>query len=182
MKLSDLAIKRSVTFSMIFIAVACFGIVSLLRLSPELLPDITFPVASIITNYEGVGPEDLEKLIARPMEEVVGIITGVSEVMSTCKEGVVVTIVRFDWGTDMDTALSDMREGLDMIRDFFPEDAGESIIFKFDVSMEPIMFLGVSSDTLSPAEIRRVSEDEIEPILERVEGVAFSGTMGVERR
>ena len=54
---------------MIFIAVACFGLVSLLRLSPELFPDITFPMASIITTYEGVGPEDLEKLIARPLEE-----------------------------------------------------------------------------------------------------------------
>ena len=58
MRLSDLAIKRAVTFSMIFIAIACFGVVSLLRLSPELLPDITFPVASIITSYEGVGPEE----------------------------------------------------------------------------------------------------------------------------
>ena len=69
MRLSDLSINRAVTFSMIFIAVAAFGVVSLLRLSPELLPDITFPVASIITSYEGIGPVDLEKLIARPMEE-----------------------------------------------------------------------------------------------------------------
>jgi HAE1 family hydrophobic/amphiphilic exporter-1 len=182
MKLSDLAIKRVVTFSMIFIAVACFGIVSLLRLSPELFPDVTFPVASVITSYEGVGPEDLEKLIARPMEETVSVITGVSEVMSTCKEGVVVTTARFDWGTDMDVAASDIREGIDIIRDLLPKDASEPIVFKFDVSMQPVMFIGVSSDTLDPGEIRKLSEDEIEPILERVEGVALAGTMGGEKR
>ncbi|MFC1715962.1 efflux RND transporter permease subunit [Candidatus Poribacteria bacterium] len=182
MKLSDLSIKRAVTFSMIFIAVACFGVVSLLRLSPELLPDITFPVASVITNYAGVGPEDMEKLIARPMEESVSIITGVKEVISTCKEGAVITTVRFDWGTDMDAAVADMREGLDMIGDFFPEDASEPIIFKFDVSMQPVMFVGLSSETLDTAAIKKLSEDEIEPIIERVEGVAFVGTMGGEDR
>jgi HAE1 family hydrophobic/amphiphilic exporter-1 len=182
MKLSDLAINRSVTFSMIFIAVACFGIVSLLRLSPELLPDITFPVASVMVSYAGVGPEDLEKLIARPIEEAVSTITGITEVTSTCKEGVVVTIASFDWGTDMDVAASDMRERLDLIKDYLPEDASEPVIFKFDVSMQPIMFIGVSSDTLDPGDIRKLSEDEIEPVLERVEGVAMASTLGGEKR
>ena len=182
MKLSDLSINRAVTFSMIFIAVACFGIVSLLRLSPELLPDITFPMASVITTYEGVGPEDLEKLVARPIEETISVITGVNEVMSTCKEGVVVTTASFEWETDMDMAASDIREGLDMIGDFLPKDASEPIVFKFDVSMQPIMFVGVSSDTLDPAEIRKLSEDQIEPILERVQGVALVDAMGGEKR
>ena len=177
MKLVDLSINRAVTFSMIFIALACIGIVSLLRLSPELIPDITFPAASIITTYSGVGPEDLEKLVARPIEESVAIITGISEVTSTCKEGVVVTTAMFDWGTDMDAAAADMREGLDIIRDFLPADASEPIIFKFDVSMQPIMFVGVSSDKLDTAAIRKLTEDEIEPIVERVEGVALLGAV-----
>lgn len=60
MKISDLSINRAVTFSMVFIAVVALGMVSLLRLSPELFPDITFPVASIIVTYEGIGPEELK--------------------------------------------------------------------------------------------------------------------------
>jgi len=182
MRLSDLSINRAVTFSMIFIAVAAFGIVSLLRLSPELLPDITFPMASIIISYKGVGPEDLEKLIARPIEETVNVITGIDEVTSTCKEGVVITIAQFDWGTDMNAAAFDIRAGLDMVRDYLPEDASDPIVFKFDVSMQPIMFLGVSSDTLDQAAIRKLAEDEIEPTLERVEGVAYADVMGGEKR
>lgn len=167
---------------MIFIAVACFGLVSLLRLSPELLPDLTFPVASIITSYEGVGPEDMEKLVARPLEETASVLTGVKEVISTCKEGVVITTVSFEWGTDMDAAAADMRSGLDMIADFLPEDASKPIVFKFDVSMQPVMFVGVSSKTLDTAAIRKLCEDEIEPIVERVDGVALVGTMGGENR
>lgn len=182
MTLHDLSIRRAVTFSMIFIAVAVFGIVSLLRLSPELLPNITFPVASIITSYSGVGPEDLEKLIARPIEEAATVISNVTEVTSTCKEGLVISIVSFDWGTNMDVAVANIREGLDMIRDYLPKDANEPIIFKFDVSMQPILYMGVSSDTLTPAEVRRLSENEVEPVLERIEGVAFAGTMGGEKR
>lgn len=182
MKISDLSINRAVTFSMVFIAVVAIGMVSLLRLSPELFPDITFPVASIIVTYEGIGPEELEKLIARPLEQTVSIISGVSEVLSTCKEGVVITTARFDWGTDMDVAASDIREGLDIIRDMLPEDASEPIVFKFDVSMQPVLFIGISSDTLDSAAIRKLTEDEIEPILERVDGVALADTMGGEER
>jgi len=95
---------------------------------------------------------------------------------------VVVTTARFDWGSDMDVAASDIREGLDIIRDMLPEDASEPIVFKFDVSMQPVLFIGVSSDTLDSAAIRKLTEDEIEPILERVDGVAFADTMGGEER
>ncbi|MBD3180899.1 MMPL family transporter [Candidatus Poribacteria bacterium] len=182
MKLSDLSIKRAVTFSMIFIAVAIFGIVSLVRLSPELLPDITFPAASIIVTYEGIGPEDMEQLVARPLEETLSTITGVTEVTSTCREGAVVVMVSFDWGSDMDAATSDIRERLDLVADFIPDDASDPLVFKFDVSMQPILYLGVASDTLTQAEVRKLCLDEIEPILERVEGVAIASTMGGESR
>lgn len=182
MRIVDLSIKRAVTFSMIFIVVLVFGFVSLSKLSPELFPDVTFPVASVIISYQGVGPEDMEKLIARPIEETVSTVTGVKEVSSTCKEGVAVVLVRFNWGTDMDVASSDIRERLDIVGTYLPKDATDPLIFKFDVSMQPIMFIGVSSDVLTPAEIRKLSEDKIEPILERVDGVAQASTLGGEKR
>jgi len=182
MKLSDLSINRAVTFSMIFIAIAAFGLVSLARLSPELLPDITFPVVSVIVSYEGVGPEDIERLVARPIEETLSTVTNINEVSSTCREGVVITMLMFDWGTDMDAATADVRERLDLVKDFLPQDSDEPVIFKFDVSMEPIVYLGISSDTLEPAEIRKLSENEVEPILERLEGVAMASTLGGAKR
>ncbi|MCJ7646557.1 efflux RND transporter permease subunit, partial [bacterium] len=71
MNLAESAVKRAITYVMVFIAIGIFGIVSLFRLKPELLPDITFPTAAVIVTYSGVGPEDIETLIVRPIEESV---------------------------------------------------------------------------------------------------------------
>jgi HAE1 family hydrophobic/amphiphilic exporter-1 len=182
MKIADLSINRAVTFTMIFIGVIAFGLVSLGRLNPELFPNVTFPAVTVITSYTGVGSEDLEKLIARPIEGAISTITGVKEVMSTCKEGQSITIVKFDWGTNMDVASSDIRERLDLIKSILPKDASDPLIFKFDVSLQPIMFIGISSNTLTSAELRKMSEDDISPIIERIDGVASVSTRGGEVR
>jgi HAE1 family hydrophobic/amphiphilic exporter-1 len=78
----------------------------------------------------------------------------------------------------MDKAESDVRNNIDFIRDFLPEDASEPLVFVFDPSMSPIMFLNLSSPYLGPAEIRRLADEKIEPLLERVEGVASVETQG----
>jgi len=182
MKIADLSINRAVTFAMIFIGVIAFGLVSLGRLNPELFPNVTFPAITIVTSYTGVGSEDLEKLITRPIEGAVSTITGIKEVTSTCKEGITFTIAKFDWGTNMDVASSDIREHLDLIKSILPKDASDPLIFKFDVSLQPIMFIGISSNTLSPAELRKMSEDDISPIIERIDGVASVTTRGGQVR
>lgn len=182
MKLTDLAINRAVTFSMIFLGIVAFGLVSLGRLNPELFPNVTFPVATVITSYSGVGSEDIEKLIAQPIEGALTTITGVKEVSSICKEGLAINIVKFNWGTDMDVAATDIRERIDQIREILPKDAGNPFIFKFDVTAQPIMFVGLSSKILNPEQMQKLSEDEIEPVLERIDGVARVSTRGGQKR
>lgn len=182
MKIVDLSINRAVTFSMIFLGVIAFGLVSLFRLNPELFPNVTFPVATVITSYSGVGSEDLEKLVAEPIEGAVSTITGVKEVSTICKEGVVVVIVKFEWGTNMDAATTDVRERVDQIKNILPKDITNPLIFKFDVTTQPILFAGISSDVLTPEKIQKLSEDEIEPYLERIEGVARVVTRGGQKR
>lgn len=181
MSLYGLAIKRPITFMMIFIAVLGFGLVSLQRLKPELFPDIDYPAVAVVTSYSGVGPEDIETLVTRPIEEAVSTVTNVKEVSSTCKEGLAMTTVEFEWGTDMDIAAADIREQIDFVKAYLPDDADEPMVLKFDPSSMPIMFIGVSGE-LSPAEIRKLCEDKIEPRLERVEGVAAAHTQGGLRR
>jgi len=177
MNLFESAIKRAITYTMVFTAIGVFGIVSLLRLKPELLPDITFPTVAVIVRYSGVGPEDIETLIVRPVEESVATINRVKEIRSTCREGIGTTIIDFEWGTDMDVAVSDIRERVSFVKRFFPEDAEEPMVFKFDPSMMPILFVGLSGD-LSPAQMREIAEDKVEPRLERIDGVAMADTHG----
>jgi len=177
MNLVESAVRRAVTYTMVFVAICVFGIVSLFRLKPELLPDITFPTAAVMVTYSGVGPEDIETLIARPIEESVGTINRVREIRSTCREGIGTTTIDFEWGADMDVAVSDIREKISLVKSSLPEDADEPMVFKFDLSMMPILFVGLSGE-IGSAQMREIAEDKVEPRLERIDGVALADTHG----
>jgi len=178
MKLSGLAVNKAVTFSMIFLIIIGFGIFSFTQLRTALFPDIKFPVVVVLTQYTGVAPEDIETLISRPIEEAVGSVENVTRVSSRSSMGNSAVIIEFDWGTDMDMAEFNVRKNLDFVRGFLPDDANEPITFTFDPSLQPILILGLTSGELSQTELRRISEERIEPRMERIEGVATANTVG----
>ena len=182
MRLSQLAIKRGVTFFMIYMIAVGFGLFSLARLKLDLYPKLDFPVIAVISDYEGVGPFDIETVVTRPIEETVSSVQNVNQVNSTSMQGLSMVLLEFDWGTDMDQAEIDVRNSLEFIKDVLPDDASEPMIFGFDPSTQPIMFLTVASDNHGLAELRRVAEDDLEPRLERVPGVASVVTLGGLRR
>ncbi|MEJ2537686.1 MAG: efflux RND transporter permease subunit, partial [Calditrichia bacterium] len=125
-----------------------------------------------------VGPEDVENLIARPLEESVSATKNVKKVSSQISQGVCMTILEFEWGSDIDQAEIDVRKRVDLVRDLLPEDASEPLTFAFNPSMMPVMFLLLNSPTQGPAELRQLGKDRIEPLLERVEGIASVETQG----
>ncbi|MFW6273654.1 MAG: efflux RND transporter permease subunit [Halanaerobium sp.] len=173
MKISDFSIKRSVTTAMIIFIIILLGGVALSNLNLDLFPDITFPGAAIITDYEGVGSEEMENLISRPIESSVSTVEGVENVNSTSEMGNSTVIVEFDWDRNMDFAVQDIREQVDMVSgDALPEDAEQPMIVKFDPSMMPIMVYGLSSDEIEIDELKEEVEDEIIPRLERIPGMA----------
>jgi len=178
MKLVEVSIRKRITLLMIYLIVIGFAIFSLSQLKIDLFPDIDFPVVVIITQYPGVGPEDIENLIARPLEESVSATKNVKEVYSQTLQGICLTMLEFEWGSDIDQAEIDVRKRVDLIRDYLPEEASEPLTFTFDPSMMPIMFMLLNSPQLGPAELRELGEDKIEPLLERVEGIAIAETQG----
>ncbi|HID92762.1 MAG TPA: efflux RND transporter permease subunit [bacterium (Candidatus Stahlbacteria)] len=177
----NLAIRRPVTFTMLYLAIVGIGIVCLTRLSPELLPDVSMPVAAVITTYSGAGPEDIENLVTRPIEEAVATVTNVSEITSIVREGRSTTLLEFKWGTNMDMAAADIREKVDLIRKWLPEDVERPLVIKFDPTMMPIMMITLSGE-LPSWELRRIAEDEVSPRIERIEGVASAMPMGGLKR
>jgi len=179
MKISDFSIKRSVTTAMIILMVLLIGSVALSRLSLDLFPDITFPGAAIITNYEGVGSEEIENLISKQIESSVATVEGVKGVNSTSSRGTSTVVVEFNWGRDMDFAVQDLREQVDLISSsVLPEDADSPMIFKFDPSMMPIMNYGVSAAGLKIDELKDEVDDDLIPRLERISGVAQVNMQG----
>lgn len=178
MRLSETAIKRPITTIMVVLMVIILGIVSLNKLSIDLLPDINLPVAVVITTYPGAGPEEVESLITKPIEEVVGSVENVDTISSTSEPNVSTVIVKFNWGTDLDFATLRMREKIDMIKDNLPSgiDNGPTVM-KFDPSMMPVLVVQMWGDA-DPKYLKQTAEDTVKRRLERLEGVASVRIVG----
>ena len=171
MNLSRFSIKRPVTTLMIFLLVLVLGLVSITRLNIDLLPKMTFPVAAVFTSYEGVGPQEVENMVTKPLEGVLGTVPNVKGITTISSAGQSIAIVQFEWGTNMDFALLDVREKIDLIKSFFPKEIDNPLVFKFDPAMMPIINLAVSGIS-DLATLKQVAEDEVKPRLERLNGVA----------
>ncbi|HEX9973786.1 MAG TPA: efflux RND transporter permease subunit [bacterium] len=182
MKMTDLSIKKGVTFFMIYLIAVGFGLFSLIRLKIDLYPKLEFPMLAVIAQYTGVGPFDIETVITRPVEETIASVENVKKVTSTTAQGLSVVMLEFDWGTDMNQAEIDVRNNLEFLKDVLPNDVNQPMVFAFDPSQQPILYLAVASDLHGQAELRRISELDIEPRLERIPGVAASFTAGGMRR
>jgi HAE1 family hydrophobic/amphiphilic exporter-1 len=182
MKITGIAIKRGVTFFMIYLIAVGFGLFSLSQLKVDLYPKLEFPVIAVITQYTGVGPFDMENVITRPVEESVSSVENIKKVSSTSAQGLSLVTLEFEWGTDMNQAEIDVRNNLEYIRDVLPTDITQPMVFKFDPSTQPILYLAVTSELHGQAELRRISETDIEPRIERIPGVASAFTMGGMRR
>jgi len=170
-------INRPIMTTVVFLVVIILGLVSLSRLSIDLMPEITNPTISVVTTYSNVGPQEIEESISRPIEEALAAVQNVQEITSTSTEGRSVVRVTFDWGTDLDVATNDIRDRLDRVLGRLPEDIDRPMIRKFDLSAFPIMQMGVSGN-MNPLELRQLVEDQIKYRLERVAGVAAVDVRG----
>ncbi len=177
MNLPKIAVGRPVMTTMVFVAVLLLGVVSFSRLQIDLLPDIEFPSLSVTTSYEGAGPEEIETLITRPIEEAVGTVEGIDTIDSFSTEGRSRVSLRFNWGTNLDTAMNDVRSTIERVKGQLPDEADDPVVFRFDINSFPILQLSLSGD-LSEPQLRQLSERQLEPRLERVEGVASVDVRG----
>ncbi len=169
MKIVQFSIRRPVTVTMFFTAIAVFGIVSYDQLALNLLPEISYPTLTIRTRYEAAAPAEVESLISRPIENAVSVVNNVVRVTSVSKPEVSDVIIEFSWKTQMDFAALDVREKLDLVQ--LPLDADKPILLRYDPSTDPIMRISVTGPG-SLATIRYLCEEFIRPELESIAGVA----------
>lgn len=182
MSLATWSVRRPVTTVMFFLIVILLGGIAFSRLPVDLMPELVYPTLTVRTDYPNVGPQEVEDLISRPVEEAVAAIAGVEEITSTSSEGQSSVRVSFTWGTDLDEAADEVRTRIDRIRDELPEGSQAPRVFKFDLASFPILFLGVSSETMGPIELREFTEERINRRLERIPGVASIDIRGGLRR
>ncbi|MCG8604819.1 efflux RND transporter permease subunit, partial [bacterium] len=169
MKIVNFSITRPVTVTMLMVAAVVFGFVAFQRLPINLLPDISYPTFTIRTEYPGTAPGEVENLISKPVEEAVGVISGVVRTSSISRPGISDVILEFDWDTDMDFASLEVREKLDMLN--LPQEVEAPILLRFDPSLDPIMRVALAGEE-SLIALRLFAEERIKQELESLDGVA----------
>ncbi|MCL7749153.1 efflux RND transporter permease subunit [Halalkalibacter alkaliphilus] len=172
MNIAKLSVLRPVAMAMCIVLLIMLGTISLLNLPVDLFPELNYPVVAVTASYEGAGPEEVENLITRPIEELMSSVPNVESVSSTSRTGGSLILVSFDWGTDLDFATLTMRERIDQIRDSLPLGVTAPQVMRFDPSMLPIIQLAITEPNANIAEVKKLIENEIQPRLDSVEGVA----------
>lgn len=171
MSLPAISVKRPIGVAMLSLAVCILGAIAVTRLPVDLLPEVDFPRITIVTRYDGVGPQEIENLLTRPVERAVSTIDGVTALEGESAEGLSRVQLQFDWGTDLDSAVNDVRAELDRIRAQLPEDADQPIVLKFDISATPVASLGLSGAG-DPRRLRYLADEILTRRLERIPGIA----------
>jgi len=123
----------------------------------------------------------VEDLITRPIEGAVAAVEGAKKVSSTSKQGVSLVNVEFNWGADLDQAEIDVRKNIDLMRGMLPAEAKESLVFAMDPAMQPVAFLAITGP-FPALKLREIVEERIEPMIERVNGIAMADTEGGGKR
>jgi HAE1 family hydrophobic/amphiphilic exporter-1 len=184
MSIPRLAIERPVTMFMASAVVILIGLMALMRLPVDLLPDVSFPSLTVRVGYSGVGPLEMEELVTRPLEQAMSAVSGLERLESTSSEGSSRVTLNFAWGTDLNEAADDVRNRLDRVRGRLPEDADAPVMFKFDANAQPIMGVGVESldGSYDRVSLREIAENDLSPRMERVPGVASVTVEGGLRR
>jgi HAE1 family hydrophobic/amphiphilic exporter-1 len=169
---------------MAMIAIIFLGFYGARQLTIDLLPRFSFPLIFLNVTYPNVAPEEMETLVTRPIEDAVSQVPGIQQVTSTSFEGITNVRAQFNFGTNTDTAATDIREQLDRVKGRLPNDPNLSAIsiFKADPTQLPVLILGVNDANLSPTQLDDLVSNTLLPQIEGVAGVAAAvETGGVQR-
>jgi HAE1 family hydrophobic/amphiphilic exporter-1 len=172
MSLSSFSVRRRVTTGMIFLAVTLLGLVSFTRLPVDLFPDVEMPTVSVITYYFGASARDVEEKVTDPLEESLAVTPGLEEMSSVSQENVSAVTLQFAWGSNLDEAMNDVRTRIDFARRNLPEDVEDPLLLRLNLSMLPIVTLGVTSSRGDIQEQGELVDDLVAERIERIDGVA----------
>ena len=177
--LSKFSVKKPMTVFVCVVIIIVLGVVSFLKMTPDLLPNMDFPYAMIMTTYGGQTPETVEATVTKPLEQSISTIDGVKDITSNSAENYSVLIIEFEDGTNMDTATVDLRSSLDTISDNWPDGVGTPYLIKANPSILPVAMTAVEYEGKDRKELSDYVSDELLNKLEGIDGVASVSDKGI---
>lgn len=178
MNLAELSLKRPVTITMFFLSMMVIGLIAAVRLPLEKFPEIEVPFLFVDVPYPGSTPAEVERVLARPIEEALSTIPGVQRMRSTSRADGLQIFMQFKWGNSVAVKAVEAREKLDAIRKELPSDLQRYQVLKFSTSDEPLLQLRVASD-FDMTNSYELLDRRVKRPLERIAGVARVSIEGV---
>ncbi len=180
---SKFSVKKPYTVWVGVVLVLVLGVVSLMRMTTDLLPNMSLPYALVITTDPGASPEEIEKSITAPIEAAMATTSNIKSVSSVSSNSYSMVILEYEQDTNMDSVVIEMQQKLDQLKGGWADTVSAPMIMQLDPNMLPIMVASADIEGMSQIEIAEYVENELKPALESVEGVATVSLTGtVEER
>ena len=177
MKLPKLSVNRPIGTAMAFVAILLLGLVSLVRLPLDIMPEMELPTLTVMTVYPGASAEEVEEQVTKPLEELLAGTESLKEITSTSKENVSFIALQFSWGAEITEAANNARDLIELAKRNMPDGANSPVIYKINSSLFPVLVYGVSAQENYQG-INKIIEDKVANPIKKVEGVGSVIYMG----
>lgn len=182
MSVSKYSVKHPTMMLILFLVLTALGVYSATSLPLDLMPEMNIPYVLVSTTYTNASPSEVEEKVTETLESSLSGISGLKHITSTSSKGSSMIMLEFTTDTNMSEATGTIRDRIDMVRGYLPDDADSPTIMKIDLNMMPIIVLAMSSDDMSAEELRTLGNDTVKPRLQQLDGVASVSVMGGRER
>ncbi|MGL4985957.1 MAG: efflux RND transporter permease subunit, partial [Treponemataceae bacterium] len=177
MSIAKSTVQHPVLILMIFVLLAIIGVMTMGNIAIDLYPDVDFPYIVVTTEYDNAGPESVEKSVTKILESGLVSVSGLKQMKSISSEGQSRVMMEFEYGTDLDVANNEIRDKIDRVKRYLPDEADSPNIFKIDANSRPIMRIAVRGNR-SADDLRQIADDFIVDRMEQTVGVAQASISG----
>ncbi|MDR3047507.1 MAG: efflux RND transporter permease subunit, partial [Bacteroidales bacterium] len=181
MSIYQTSVNKPITVIMIFIAVIVLGVFSFTKLPIDQFPEMEPPYVSVMTTYSGANSSELETNISKILENTLNSVDGLKEITSTSKDNISIVTMEFEWGSNLDESVNDIRSAIDMVYDNLPDGCSRPLIFKFNTSMMPIMQYAITAKESYPG-LEKILDDQVVNVLNRIDGIGNLSLSGAPER
>lgn len=175
------AINKPITTGLIFVAVIILGLFSLKQLPIDQMPEMDPPYITVMTTYAGANASDIETNITKNIENALNSVDGLKNLTSTSKDNLSVVTLEFQWGSNLDEALNDIRSYVDLVYDNLPDGVSRPTILKLNSSAMPVMVLGFTAKESYPG-LEKIIDENVTNELNRINGIGNISVSGAPER
>ncbi len=177
--MTSYSVKKPFTVLVAVAAILVFGVMSYVKMTPDLLPNMDYPYVIIVTTYAGAAPEEVESVVTKPMEESMATLNDIKQVTSSSAENYSLVMLEFEQDTYMDSAVVDILQKTQTLSASWSDSIGTPSIMRINPSMIPVMVAAVDSSEMDRYELSQFAEETVIPSLEGTTGVASITTGGL---